>query len=115
MSSRQVKGTMAKINVLDLCGPNALCIADGKKVHKLILNQWGMSTSVELDLAGAAVSRAFLDETVGQLVMQFEKADIIAKLKVTGLSPQDKLILNSVVVSRYQARAKALRDAKRPD
>ncbi len=103
-----------RLNILDLCGPNYLSIADGKKVHKLILNQWGMSASVEVNLTGAAVSRAFLYEAVGQLVMQFEKADIAAKLKVTGLSPQDKLVLNSVVVSRYHARGKARRDLKRP-
>ena len=103
-----------KLNILDLCGPNALNVSDGKKVHKLILNRWGMAKTVEVDLAGAAVSRAFLDEAVGQLVMQFEKADIIAKLKVTGLSPQDKLVLNSVVVSRYQARGKARRAPKLP-
>ncbi|MEI7529594.1 MAG: STAS-like domain-containing protein [Elusimicrobiota bacterium] len=103
-----------RLNILDLCGPNALNVSDGKKIHRLILNRWGMAETVEVDLAGAAVSRAFLDEAVGQLVMQFEKADIIAKLKVTGLSAQDKLTLNSVVVSRYQARGKARRDSKFP-
>ena len=102
-----INGTAAKISVLAVCGANALAGADGRKLHKLILNRWGMSRTVEVDFSGAAVAAPFLDEAVGMLIMQFKKAEIVAKLKLTGLSPRDKSLLNGIVVSRYHAAAKA--------
>lgn len=108
------KGTAAKICVREVCGANALTGVDGKKVNKLILNRWGMSTAVEVDMAGTVISAAFLDEAIGQLIAQFKKAEIVAKLKLTGLSPQDKAILNGVVVNRYHSAAKAAKPKSAP-
>jgi len=107
------KGTATKISVQEACGADALTQADGKKLHKLILNRWGMSTTVEVDLTGTVISAPFLDEAIGRLIMQFKKADIVAKLKITGLSPQDKAILNGVVVSRYHAAGKITEQHKK--
>ena len=107
-------GTTAKISVLAVCGTAALAAADGKKLHKLILNRWGMSKTVEVDFAGALVSAPFLDEAIGQLILQFKKPDIVAKLKLTGLSPADKTVLNGIVVNRYHTARKAQEPKKLP-
>ncbi|MDD5208213.1 MAG: DUF4325 domain-containing protein [Elusimicrobiales bacterium] len=108
------KDTAAKISVLGICGTDPLTGTNGIKVHKLILEQWGGSKTVEVDFAKVLPSPTFLEQAVGELIGKFQKAEIIAKLKVTGLSAADKVILNSIVVNRYHALANAEKYKNRP-
>ena len=107
-------GTAAKISVHEVCGAAPLTGTNGIKVHKLILSLWTASKTVEVDFAGVLSSPTFLEEAVGQLIGQVTKAEIVAKLKLTGLSAADKKILNGIVVNRYHALANAEKARNRP-
>ena len=104
----------AKINVREICGAAPLTGTNGIKVHKLILSFWGTSRTVEVDFAKVLPSPTFLEEAVGQLIGQFTKAEIVAKLKLTGLSALDRKTLNGIVVNRYHALANAEKAKNRP-
>jgi|GEM_PF-362048 len=108
------KGTSAKISVHEVCGDAPLTGTSGIKVHKLILERWLASKTVEVDFAKVLPSPTFLEEAIGRLIGQFTKAAIVEKLKLTGLSPADKTILNGIVVNRYHALANAEKYKDRP-
>lgn len=104
----------AKISVREICGTDPLTGTNGIKVLKLILEQWGVSKTVEVNFSKVLPSPTFLEQAVGELIGKFPKAEIIAKLKVTGLSPADKVILNGIVVNRYHALVNAEKYKNRP-
>lgn len=104
----------AKISVSEICGTDPLTGTNGIKVHKLILEQWGASKTVEVNFSKVLPSPTFLEQAVGELIGKFPKAEIISKLKVTGLSPADKAILNGIVVNRYHALVNAEKYKNRP-
>ena len=97
------KRTTARICVREICGLNELTETDGKKIHKLILNHWGMCRRIEVDFARATLSDLFLYEAIGQLILQFKKDEIVSKLKLAGLSAPDKKTLNDIVVAGYHS------------
>jgi len=106
--------TAAKITVHEVCGAGPLNGTHGIKIHKLILGAWGPAKTVEVDFEKVLPSVTFLDEAIGQLIPEFKKAEIISKLKLTGISAADKTILNGVLVNRYHALANAGRAKNRP-
>ncbi len=108
------KDTAAKISVLGICGTDPLTGTSGIKVHKLILDHWAAAKTVEVDFLKVLPSPTFLEQAVGELIGKFPKAEIIAKLKVTGLSAADKVILNGIVVNRYHALVNAEKYKNRP-
>ena len=97
------KETAAKISIREVCGAAPLTGTNGIKIYKLILSRWELSKTVEVDFTGVSPSVTFLNEAIGELIVQFKKAEIVSKLKVTGLSAADKKILNDVVVNRYHS------------
>ena len=107
------KETAAKINVLEACGVNTLTGADGIVLNELILSRWETSKTIEVDYTGVSPSVPFLDEGIGRLILLFKKDEIAAKLKLTGLSVQDRTNLNGVVVNRYHALTNSIRYKKR--
>ncbi len=104
----------AKISIHEVCGAAPLTGTNGIKVHKLILSLWELSKTIEVDFTNVAPSVTFLNEAIGELIAQFKKAEIVSKLKVTGLSAADKKLLNGIVVNRYHSRANAERIKKLP-
>lgn len=105
----------AKISVLEICGAAPLTGTSGIKVHKLILGLWGTSKSVEVDFTKVLPSPTFLEQAIGELIGQFTKAEIVAKLRLTGLSALDRKTLNGIVVNRYHALANTEKAKNRPD
>ena len=105
--------TAAKISVHEVCGANTLTGADGIKFNELILSRWEASKTVEVDFTGVTPSIPFLDEAIGRLILLFKKDEIVAKLKLTGLSVLDRTKLNGVVVNRYHALTNSIRYKKR--
>jgi hypothetical protein len=102
-----------KIIVKEVCGANAVTGPDGIMLNELILSRWEASKTIEVDFTGVAPSVPFLDEGIGRLVLLFKKEEIIAKLKLTGLSVADRTKLNGVVVNRYHALTNSIRYKKR--
>lgn len=105
--------TAAKISVLEVCDANTVTGPDGIALNELILSRWEASKTVEVDFTGVTPSVPFLNEAVGRLILLFKKEEIIAKLKITGLSAADKAKLNGVVVNRYHALTNSIRYKKR--
>ena len=65
-----------------------------------------MCKRIEVDFARATLSDLFLYEAIGQLILQFKKAEIISKLKLAGLTARDKKTLNDIVVAGYHSLSK---------
>lgn len=107
-------GGAAKISVREVCGAAPLTGTNGIKVHKLILGHWETSGTVEVNFAKVLPSHTFLEQAVGELIGKFPKAEIVSKLKLTGLSPADKVLLNGIVVNRYHALVNAEKARNRP-
>lgn len=107
-------GPVARISVHEICGDAPLTGTNGIKVHKLILGHWETSGTVEVNFAKVLPSPTFLEQAVGELIGKFPKAELIAKLKLTGLSPADKVLLNGIVVNRYHALVNAEKARNRP-
>ncbi len=108
------KDITTRISVQEVCGADRLTGTNGIRVHKLILSLWGTSKTVEVDFAKVLPSPTFLEEAIGELTGQFTKAEIVSKLRLTGLSAADKKILNGIVVNRYHALANAEKAKNRP-
>ncbi|MDO8803562.1 MAG: STAS-like domain-containing protein [Elusimicrobiota bacterium] len=108
------KDTAAKISIHDVCGTAPLTGTNGIRIHKLILSRWEPSKTVEVDFTNVLPSFTFLKEAIGELIGRFTKAEIVVKLKLTGLSAADKTILNGIVVNRYHSLANAEKAKNRP-
>lgn len=106
------KEATTRLNVKSICGAHTLSRADGNKLHKLIVRHWGASKSIEIDFDNMTIaSVSFLDESIGQLIMQFPMRGIITKLKLIRLPQFDRKLLNDI----FAARIKQTRNAKRAE
>ncbi|OGR40907.1 MAG: hypothetical protein A2X35_02960 [Elusimicrobia bacterium GWA2_61_42] len=106
--------TAARISIREVCGDAPLTGTSGIKIHKLIVSHWAASKSVEVDFAKVRPSPTFLHEAIGRLIGQFPKAEIVAKLRLSGLSALDKKTLNGIVVNQYHALVNAEKLKNRP-
>lgn len=100
---RDKNRTAAKISIHEVCGTARLTGTNGIQLHKLILSHWELSKTVVVDFTGVLPSVTFLEQAIGELIGQFTKAEIISKLKLSGLSAADRTILNGIVVKRYHS------------
>lgn len=97
------KEITTKLTVKDICGTHTLTRADGKLLHKVILARWKTSKSIEIDFANVTIaSVSFLDEAVGQLIIQFPRKDIASKLKLVRISQFDRKLLNDIAATRFR-------------
>ncbi|MFQ5684466.1 MAG: STAS-like domain-containing protein [Candidatus Binatia bacterium] len=87
------------LSVLEVVG-SPLCVAsdDGQKVYQRIAAaiKEGQSVTVSF-LNVSSLTSAFLNAAIGQLYGSFSENEIRAKLKVTDLEPDDRLLLKRVV------------------
>ena len=105
-------GISIKLNIKEICGTNTVTRADGKKIHRCLLNHWKKASTIELDFENLEIaSISFLDEAIGQLALQFKREEVISKLKLRRISVWDKRLLNDIFISRYR---QMMRNKKEP-
>ncbi|MFC1521542.1 STAS-like domain-containing protein [Elusimicrobiota bacterium] len=98
-----------KIQIKTICGKNTVTRDDGKKIRKLIKEAWAKDEIVELDFGNLIIaSVSFMDEAVGVLALKHTKEEITIKIRLKNINPQDKVLLNDILLSRFrQKRAKS--------
>ncbi|MEK6544438.1 MAG: STAS-like domain-containing protein [Elusimicrobiota bacterium] len=100
-------GIVTKFKIKDICGTNTVTRADGKKIHKILLDHWKKAYRIEVDFGNLEIaSVSFLDEAIGQLALLFRKSELAAKLKLQHISSRDKRLLNDIFISRYRQMIK---------
>ncbi|MEE9569813.1 MAG: STAS-like domain-containing protein [Candidatus Binatia bacterium] len=101
-------GVSTKLKVKDICGTNTVTRKDGKKIHRLISDQWVSAERIEIDFANLEIaSVSFLDEAIGQLALRFTRTQLVSKLKLQRISVRDRRLLNDIIQSRYRQKRKA--------
>ncbi len=92
------------LDVSQLCGDDIISRDAGKKIRELILSAWD-EASIELHFNGRTVgSVSFFDEAIGLLVKKGGKSigAMKNKLKFPDLKPEDRALLNYVVLTRVK-------------
>ena len=74
-------GVRVKLNIREICGTNTVTRADGKHIHKYLLENWKKADTIEVDFGNLVIaSVSFLDEAIGQLALQFKRSELTSKL-----------------------------------
>lgn len=87
------------LSVTDIIGSD-LCIAsdDGEKVHAPVAAALRDGSRVELSFRGISLmTTAFLNAAIGQLCGEFEADLIEARMSVSGLEEDDRVLLKRVI------------------
>ena len=100
-------GITTRLSVKQICGKNTVTRDDGKKIHRLLLENWEKTKNIEVDFGNLTIaSVSFLDEAIGQLALKFTRRELVAKLKLQRISTRDKRLLNDIFISRYRQKVK---------
>jgi hypothetical protein len=96
-------GIVTKLKIKDICGTNTVTRADGKKIHRFLLDHWRNAQTIEVDFGNLVIaSVSFLDEAIGQLALRYNRKELVSKLKLRRISSRDKRLLNDIFISRYR-------------
>lgn len=78
---------------------------DGRKVRQAIESALLEAPSVEIDFEGRTIaSISFLDEAIACLALDLPLTDLKTKVRIVGLTEQDRRLLNSLVITRSDER-----------
>jgi hypothetical protein len=100
-------GIVTKLKIKDICGTNTVTRADGKKIHRFLLDHWPNAQTIEVDFGNLVIaSVSFLDEAIGQLALRYNRKELVSKLKLRRISSRDKRLLNDIFISRYRQMLK---------
>lgn len=96
-------GIVTKLKIKDICGKNTVTRADGRKIHRFLLDHWDKAQTIEVDFGNLVIaSVSFLDEAIGQLALRYKRKELVSKLKLRRISSRDKRLLNDIFISRYR-------------
>jgi hypothetical protein len=95
-----------RIDVVALCGSSRVSRQDGKRLRDAIEHSWQLGEPVELDFGEVRIaSVSFLDEAIAVLALQNPLSEIKARIRVTNIRPEDRMLLNSLLGARAKERA----------
>jgi hypothetical protein len=100
---------MTRIGIASLCGGAHVTRADGAKLRAAIEQHWSDPEPVVLDFSGVRIaSLSFFDESLGRLATLYPPEELAARVRVEQIDPGDRDLLNQIVLSRANERARAL-------
>ena len=96
---------MARVLISESFGINLVTREDGARLRHLIEQSWNDPDTLVLDFAGLRIaSVSFFDESLGILATQHPVEQLAQRVKVENIDPQDRRLLNSIVLSRAKER-----------
>jgi hypothetical protein len=94
-----------KLKINDICGKRTVTRADGRKLSQIILDNWRKTDKIEIDFGHLLIaSVSFMDEAFGALGLKFTQNQIVTKISVRNITPQDRQLLNDIMRSRFRQR-----------
>lgn len=97
---------MARLSVATVCKTARVSRRDGEALRHLLEQHWNDKEAVVLDFAGVVIaSVSFFDESFGVLALHHPLAEMTRRIKVENMQPQDRKLLNTIVVARDRERA----------
>jgi membrane protease subunit (stomatin/prohibitin family) len=92
---------LVKILISELC-PSHITRADGAILRDEIERHW--ENMLVLDFSGLRIaSMSFFDESFGLLAKKYQM-ELVRKVKVENMNPQDRKILNGIVSKRISEK-----------
>jgi len=92
-----------RISIKEICGKNTVSREDGKKINKLIREHWNKEQVIEVDFGNMIIaSVSFMDEAIGLLAIDYSRDELVTKLRLMNITPEDKNLLNDILISRYK-------------
>lgn len=96
------------ISLKSVCGKNTVTRNDGKRINRLIKEAWLKPEQIVIDFGNRVIaSVSFMDEAIGLLALDFTREELSSKLRLTNIAPQDKNLLNDILISRYKRMSSA--------
>lgn len=96
---------MARLVISESFGTNPVTREDGARLRHLIEQYWSDENTLVLDFAGLRIaSVSFFDESLGVLATKYPVEQLTQRVKVENIDPQDRQLLNGIVLSRAKER-----------
>lgn len=98
-----------KINISKMFPRGANSRKDGRKLRKIIKENWEQEDTIEIDFDGIEIaSIGFVDEAFGLFVADGKTPDELAdKISIKNLNKEDMRLLNYCVLSREKEKRQA--------
>jgi STAS-like domain of unknown function (DUF4325) len=96
---------MARLLVAQVCRAARGSRRDGEELRHLLEAHWDDAEPVVLDFDGVTIaSVSFFDESFGVLAQNHPLAEVTARIRVENIKPDDRQLLNSIVLARKRER-----------
>lgn len=103
---------MPRLTVTQVCGQSRVTRDDGARLRAAIVAAWSDAEPLEIDFEGVSIaSVSFFDEAFARLALEHPLDVLRRRLKLTGLTPQDRKLLNTLLQSRSREREHAIAEA----
>jgi len=89
---------MVNIIVSNFIGGNAISMASGNKINKIIVDNWNCSGKITIDFIGVEVfASPFFNACIGVLLKERKINELQEKLTFNNISPHGRKLLNLVI------------------
>lgn len=96
---------MARLLISESFGTNHVTREDGARLRQLIEQYWSDEDALVLDFSGLRIaSVSFFDESLGMLATRHPVELLAQRVRVENINPQDRRLLNGIVLSRAKER-----------
>ena len=94
---------MARIVISERFKGSRVTREDGAKLRALIEEHWNDSEPLVLDFSGLRIASAsFFDESLGVLAKQLPLDELTRRVRIEGIDPADRKLLNQIVLARAE-------------
>ncbi len=96
---------MPKLLVAQVCHAARVSRRDGEALRHLLEKNWSDPEPVVLDFEGVVIaSVSFFDESFGVLAQHHPLAELTRRIRVENIQPDDRRLLNTIVLARERER-----------
>jgi hypothetical protein len=99
---------MARLSIREYCKTSRVTRGDGAQLRHAIEEHWDAEDQLVLDFTGVRIaSVSFFDESLGLLALLHPLDELTRRVRVEGMNPADRALLNNIVMSRSRERKAA--------
>jgi hypothetical protein len=96
---------MARLSIREYCKTSRVTRGDGAHLRHAIEEHWDADDQLVLDFSGVRIaSVSFFDESLGFLALLHPLEEMTKRVRVEGMNPADRALLNNIVLSRSRER-----------
>jgi len=104
---------MARLIVAQVCHAARVSRRDGEALRHVLEEHWGDQDQLVLDFKDVVIaSVSFFDESFGVLAQNHPLAELTKRIRVENIQPDDRKLLNTIVLARKRERETRLAQAR---